>query len=358
MKKIKIAYCTGFWCTNIGNAFFSMGVEYVLKKILGEKNVTVVSDYQSYTNSIGKRLFKHPNQLEYISDLDVNYIVLAGPVINKYFLKLWKNTLIELHNKNIGYILLSTGIMKLDEKSKKECLDFFKKYPPYIMASRDEETYKLLKDYAQNSYNGICFSMFAPDYYNHCKYNNTYITLNFDKIKEPTIQLTTNNDNNKHFIFNGQNYLMKYPYIFNKLTAKTDRYTDALIYILSMLPSKKINNKIGEYNVIRTDHRFHPHYRKKIYNQNNSFCADLPYGYLNLYANTALTISDRVHACAVTMAFGNSAMLLSKTNRSGLLERVGAKNICTEPTKIDLAYLNSEKEKMINWLDDILKKGA
>ena len=46
---MKVAYCTGFWCTNIGNGFFSLGVEYVLKKILGAENVTVVSDYQTYT---------------------------------------------------------------------------------------------------------------------------------------------------------------------------------------------------------------------------------------------------------------------------------------------------------------------
>ena len=34
---MKVAYCTGFWCTNIGNGFFSLGVEHVLKKVLGEK---------------------------------------------------------------------------------------------------------------------------------------------------------------------------------------------------------------------------------------------------------------------------------------------------------------------------------
>lgn len=93
---MKVAYCTGFWCTNIGNGFFSLGVEYVLKKILGAENVTVVSDYQTYTTSYGKRLYPHKNQLEYIAKLDVDYIVLAGPVISKYFLPLWKDILLEL----------------------------------------------------------------------------------------------------------------------------------------------------------------------------------------------------------------------------------------------------------------------
>ena len=60
---MKVAYCTGFWCTNIGNGFFSMGVEHVLKKILGAENVTVVSDLQTYTTSYGKRLYVDKNQL-------------------------------------------------------------------------------------------------------------------------------------------------------------------------------------------------------------------------------------------------------------------------------------------------------
>ena len=80
---IRIAYCTGFWCTNIGNAFFSLGVEHVLKDILGSENVTTVSDFQTYTTGYGKRLYPDKNQLEYISKLDVDYLVLAGPVISK-----------------------------------------------------------------------------------------------------------------------------------------------------------------------------------------------------------------------------------------------------------------------------------
>ena len=126
MRNVKVAYCTGFWSTNIGNGFFSMGVEYALKKVLGEKNVTIVSDLQTYTTGYGRRLYTHKNQLVYLSSLDVDYIVLAGPVLSKYFLVLWKDILLELKKRGIGYILLSTGIMKMDEKSNQELKGFFK----------------------------------------------------------------------------------------------------------------------------------------------------------------------------------------------------------------------------------------
>ena len=359
-KVIKVAYCTGFWCTNIGNGFFSMGVEYVLKKILGEKQVTVVSDYQTYTTSYGKRLYPHEKQLEYIKYLDVDYIVLAGPVLSKYFLPLWETILVELKKKGIGYILLSAGTMKLDEESKNRVKEFFKECPPFILSSRDTYVYDEFGKYAVNAYDGICFSFFAPDFYAPSTMSDMgkYMICNFDKMSEPKLWISDlkNEECNREFKFENKNIKMAYPKLFNKLTTKTDRFTDALIYMLSILPAPKRKDKLEDYKIIRTDQRFHPHYRGKIYRQNNSFCADLPYGYLNLYANSQLTLSDRVHSCAVTLAFGNSAMLFSKTDRLGLLGRVGATDVCERPVKINLEYVKSEKDKMIKWISDTLKE--
>lgn len=150
----------------------------------------------------------------------------------------------------------------------------------------------------------------------------------------------------------GNIYIIAYSRFLNRVMRKTDRFTDALIYAISLFPAPKRMDKIGEYRIIRTDQRFHPHYRNKIYRQNNSFCADVPYGYLNLYANTVLTLSDRIHACAATLAFGNSAMLFASTDRIGLLERVGVKDITQNPVKVDLAYLTNEKNKMLAWLKE------
>ena len=121
----------------------------------------------------------------------------------------------------------------------------------------------------------------------------------------------------------------------------------------SPLPRRKRPDKIGDYNIIRTDHRFSPMFMRKVYRYNNSFCSDIPHTYLNLYAETKLTISDRVHACAATLAYGNSAFLLAKTGRSALLSRIGAIEVTDHPVKIDMDYLNSEKEAMVNWLKSI-----
>lgn len=351
---MKVAYCTGFWCTNIGNGFFSLGVEYVLKKILGAENVTVVSDYQTYTTSYGKRLYPHKNQLEYIAKLDVDYIVLAGPVISKYFLPLWKDILLKLKERGVGYMILSAGTMKLDTTARCEVEEFFKQCPPFVFSSREHETYEAFGKYATNAYDGICFSFFTPDYYAPCKidFGQPYWISNFDKIIEPEIWVGDSSRKHTHeFEFDNQSFFVNSP---STVAAKTDRFTDALIYVRSLLPLPKRENEIGRYKLVRTDQRFHPHFRSKIYAYKNSFCADIPYGYINLYANSQLTLSDRVHSCAVTLAYGHSAMLFVKTNRVGLLERVGAGEITKKPVKLDMELIDAEKEKMTEWLKAVL----
>ena len=351
---VRVAYSTGFWCTNVGNAFFSLGVDYVLKKILGDDNVTVVSDYQTYTSCYGKRLYPDKNQLEYISKLDVDYLVLAGPVLSKYFLTLWKNIIISLESRGVRLILLSAGMMKMTDDALEECKSFFEEHNPYVLCSRDHKTFETFGKYADYSYDGICFAFFTPDYYHPAPINEEYLVINFDKIPEPKIWVDNTIDENS-FDFNGKQWHVKQTGFLSKIASKTDRFSDALIYAASILPQKKRDSVIDGYSVFRTDHRFHPHYRRKIYNQENSFCADIPYGYLELYSNSKITFSDRVHACAVTLAYGHSAMLFAKTNRVGLLDRVGAGEITEHPVSIDTSILNYEKQKMLSWLAEYLK---
>ena len=356
---MKVAYCTGFWCTNVGNGFFSLGVEYALKKVLGDENVTVVSDYQTYTTSYGKRLYADKNQIEYISSLNVDYIVLAGPVLSKYFLTLWKDVLLKLKHRGVGYIILSAGMMKLTKESCQEIKAFFEKCPPYAFSSRDEAAYKEFGTYAECSNNGICFSFFTPDYYNPAKFDDMspYVVYNFDKISEPDIWIgDTKKVPDKTFEYKNEMFKLAYPKIMAKITSTTDRFTDALIYIRCVLPGRIHGENIGSYKIIRTDHRFHPHFRSKIYREPNSFVADLPYGYINLYANAEFTLSDRVHACAVTLAFGHSAMLFAKTNRHGLLERAGAEGISERLVKLDMNKLDMEKQIQIQWLTQIFNR--
>ena len=184
------------------------------RSILGAENVTVVSDYQTYTTSYGKRLYPHPKQLDYISYLDVDYVVLAGPVLSKYFLSLWKDILERLKDRGVGYILLSAGTMKLDSESRKAIKEFFKTCPPFILASRDSSVYDEFGQFALHAYNGICFSFFVSDLYTPAKMSSVgkYIVCNFDKIGEPEIWQAANNGRrvDRDFTFQGNTYDVAY----------------------------------------------------------------------------------------------------------------------------------------------------
>lgn len=356
---MKVAYCTGFWCTNVGNGFFSLGVEHVLRKVFGAENVIVVSDRQTYTNAVGKRLYPDKKQLEYIADLDVDMVVLAGPVLSKYFLLLWKDILIKLQARGIRYMLLSAGMMKLNAQEADEILEFFRQCPPYVLMSRERKTFDLFAEPCVNAYDGICFAFFAPEVNPKTSIlsSEPYMVMNFDKIDEP--KLWCGNASKERadcsFVLNDQTFYLKYPAFYASHALKTDRFTDALVYVMSMLPPGHREDGVGGYKIIRTDHRFHPHYRSKIYRYNNSFVSDIPQPYLALYSSSVCTLSDRVHACAVTMAYGNSAMLFAKTDRVGLLERVGANEVCQSAVKLDLKQLAKEKREVVYYLENIAK---
>lgn len=348
----KVAFIGGYWAPNIGNAFFNLGAEYVLKQVFGEENVTMVFDQPAYITQWNTNKGNPPWAIDYWSHINVDYIVLLGPVISKAFLNIWKATLDHLKERGIRYMILSAGMMKYDVEVIKEVKSFFLENPPYVITTRDRDTYEEFKDCVKNIYDGICFAFFVPDCYKPISTDlKPLLAVNFDKIDEPQIFIDEPGQRTDiEFEFEGQHIGMRFGGLISKIGLKTDRFTDALVYAMSPLPRGKRPIKIGKYNVIRTDHRFAPMFMRKVYRYDNSFCADIPHTYANIYAEAELTLSDRVHACALTLAYGNAAYLFAKTGRSALLKRVGAEEIEVHPVRINMEYLKEEKRRLIEWL--------
>lgn len=347
----KVAYIGGCWSTNVGNGFFNLGADYVLKQIFGDENVNMVMDQSAFTPGWKRKKGNISWAVNYWEHLDVDYVVLLGPIVSEAFLAIWKPTLDVLKKRGIKYMILSAGMMKYDDCIIREIKEYFKENPPHVITTRDRAMYDTFKDDVPNIYDGICFSFFVPDYYKPFKTNfGDTVALNFDKIDEPYIYIDdTDKKVDRKFEFDGHHFGMKFKGM-SGIGLKTDRFTDALIYASSPLPRGKRPSKIGDYTIIRPDHRYNPMFIRKVFRYENSFCADIPHTYANIYANANLTISDRVHACAMTLAYGNAAYLLAKTGRSGLLTRVGADEISDHPVKIDMQYLNDEKYQLIDWL--------
>ena len=112
--------------------------------------------------------------------------------------------------------------------------------------------------------------------------------------------------------------------------------------------------RLGEYLLLRTDHQTNPLCHRKLYNGPGAFAMDVPYGYIALYANAALTLTDRIHACVVTMTYGGTAMLFSKSPRARIIERVGASTVFQRPTQLDLTELDRMRRAQIEYLRSVI----
>lgn len=348
----RVACINGYWSTNIGNAFYNLGAEYVLKQVFGDENVHMIFDQTAYINHGKKNI---PQALDYMAHLNVDYVVLLGPVLTGSFLKVWRKTLDDLKARGIGYMILSAGMMKNNEQAMEEIRSYFRENPPYAVTTRDRDTYEALRDSVERIYDGICFAFFVPDCVRPVSTDLTPVmAVNFDKIDEPEIFMDSDRPSDISFDFDGHRIGMKFKGLFARVGLKTDRFTDALVYLTSPLPRGKRPEKIGDYTVIRTDHRFSPMFRRKAFRYANSVCADVPQIYANIYAEAELTLSDRVHACAIALAYGNRAYLFAKTGRSALLKRVGAQGIEDHPVAIDLEKLQVEKQNLIAYLRSVI----
>ena len=114
--------------------------------------------------------------------------------------------------------------------------------------------------------------------------------------------------------------------------------------------------------MIRTHHSFWFNFhmadfyrmKREYYERENVMISEIPEDYLNLYANTKVTYSDRVHACIATLSYGNSARLISNSPRSQLFDRVAAGSITKELVKPNIELIEKEKVKQVKFISEII----
>jgi len=94
-----------------------------------------------------------------------------------------------------------------------------------------------------------------------------------------------------------------------------------------------------------------------IFNRDNIYYSDLPYGYLSILKSAKKVFSDRVHTCAATLILGGEAMYIKGSKRSSdgrksIFSRIGLDDIFERPVKLDFNFIKEEKNKMEQFLDD------
>ncbi len=342
---------SGFWGQNIGNAFFNIGGKWILEQVFGEGQVAFIQDQPGYRTFHDQSKGNPENDIELLRYLDVDYIVLQGPLLTRGYAKLWENTFRELTARGTKIILLGAAFFKFNDAEYAEAKAFVEAYPPAFISTRDSRSYEVIKSWNLPipAFDGMDSAFFAPKAYTPFKLKApAYVACNFDRYPEPTIKVAAAADPqaSASFEYGGKWWNLHTPDLVSKLAHRSK----VQAYLGHLLDSRKLPSEIEGLMVMRPEHRFNPHMTYKIYQHPNAVASDEPWTYFNIYANADLVLADRVHACVAALAYGKSAMLFTPSPRQALFARVGAKDIRDRPVSLDMEWLEAQRMEEVAWL--------
>ena len=352
MSATTIAIVAGYWSTNIGNSFFQLGAEYVLKRAFPEARVVLVADQPGYYNV---RQGNPRNALIPLEYMPIDYLVILGPFLRPEYEVIWSSTIEKLLARNVRIMVLSAGMMDYSAELIEKSRHWLAKIRPYVLTTRDEETYRNFADLAEFAFNGIDVAFFLSDVYEPMPLEmKEYVVFNFDKIPEPYVNVSDNQEHtgkaDYEFQFKNKVWQVRFPSLRTLLSRRSRIFSFAEPLLWRGHPYPK---QIDGMRIIRTDHRFNPLILRKAYRGPNSFVLDIPWPYLDIYSQATCTFSNRVHACVAALAYGKPAMLFSKTPRARLLQRVGVNEITQRPSLVSSERLQEEKRALLDFLSRI-----
>lgn len=336
---MKAATVRGYWSTNIGNSLFQISAQGLLKD-LGLKTIWV-PDVPGYIN-VKKG---NPNTyFEFLDHLDIDFLCIQGPFFRKEFDRIYLDLLQKASSRGIKIIGLGVGAMHYDSLSIQYYKNWIEKINFSFISTRDRLTYDFLQPHIKNLHDGIDLGFLIRYYAPQPKFinNEKVVCFNFDQIPEIKLFKTQHGE----IKIGSENYGYKKSFS----GEPKGILKKAMPYILPYFKKYTIS-EIENFKIIRTDHRFNPYSRKKIYNNPNSFAMDTPDGYLLAYANSELTLSNRVHANVATLSYGNRAMYFSNSKRAKLIDRVGLGEIYNKPMILNLDFLEQEKSNLLEAIE-------
>lgn len=348
----RIALVGGQWAQNVGNAFFNLGGHYVLRRVFGPDAVGFHQDQPNYRTLHNKFKGNPPTYADLIQDLEIDWLVLQGPVLNAWMAASWQQTFATLKARGVRIMLHSAAFFKFSEVELVAVKTFLQAYPPDLISTRDPRSHGLLSDWLPDvpCYSGIDAGFFLPQAVSPFKFRTPpHLVMNFDRYPEPSVAETpfdSSRFRTRQITHDGVEWHLGIPKRLDRLAHRGK----IKAYLGDLTDRRHLPKTINGLRVIRPEHRFFPHMTHKIYRQPGAFASDEPWSYLSTYANSDLTLSDRVHACVATLAYGNRAMLFTPSPRAALFESLGLEDIRNQVMQLDLDRLSEAQETQISWL--------
>jgi hypothetical protein len=335
-RKKLIIVANNHWA-NIGDAFYQNSLIYDLSQIYGDiADVVSGEKHPCHIDPLLKSC--QSNVFNYSHFCTPDWYVLSGPIFHKMFAKVYAPLLQKLNEHNVKIVLMSVGGITYDEEEVKICREVLQQYPPYILTTRDTQTYKAYSNFAKYSYDGICSAFYSSLQYPGYESPGLgkYIVYSFDMFKEPKVSLSISEKNSNKWLdkFKANSNSVRPLSMLDRLLDNFRVYPDSL----------------EEFKIIRLHHTPLTKITPLIYNRPNTFVSLNPYSYLNIIRNGSLTLSTRVHACVTALSYQKPAMLFQRTKRSYLFERLGLQDIINKPVTLAREKLEKEHQKFNNFL--------
>ena len=304
--KIRVENST--W-NNVGDGWYQTSLYGLLRKTFPQHQVLLGEGPIRRAFRIGnnRQLNNALNVMDY-EKADIH--VFSGPMISA-IIRDYSVAIKRIIAAGENYVLLSASGTGLSPSVVAEIGQFLTKYPPLLLSTRDEETYNNFKSYVPNSYNGICtaFLVDRTIELDTFELEKPFFISSFYTELEPTFSLKKKGDG----VIIGNIDLEHHKTLFG-LPFKYSRHLDFL---------RKHQSELENHLIVRTVQNLNTRFNHINFSTPNSFISFNPVRYLEVAKSAEFTISDRVHACAISLACNHPARFLFNTPRAGIFDRLG-----------------------------------
>lgn len=333
-----VALVSGFWGQNIGNAFFNLGGEHAL--LAAGHEVSLIQDQSAYWTFRDEAKGSYSNSFDLLGHLEFDLLVLQGPLWTRNFGKIWHRQLRSLSDRGIPWAVLSGGFRAYSGEERSVVASIIDDVPPIFVSTRDRITYEMIKDVFPPARCGIDSAFFLPRAVSPPVVGGSYIAMTFDHFAEPSIETQGSGE--------PAAWKLRRQKTLDRLAARSKVHA----YLAQIIDRRHLPEQVGDYRVVRPEHRTNPHIPLKIYRQVNAIASDEPWTYAAIYRSSAATFSDRVHACVLSLAYGTPAWLHNPTTkRKALFDRVSAQSIEHRLTVLPDGLLDHEFGDLIAFLE-------
>jgi hypothetical protein len=307
---MKIGIFHSSW-SNIGNAFFELGLMSFLRNYFGNHEYFSLEDPAPPKTPRRDKLNDNVFRIATLQDVDL--YVFTGPILKRFVLPEYdyKSLIRDLKKRGKQYAILSASSSEMSNEQVQEVAAFLNEVPPVCFATRDEDTYNRFKSLVSFCHNGICCAFLIPfiDGVATVRNNRPYFISSFYKSPEPYFSV----QEEKSVTVDTIELKPRKPILPVRLgySRHFERFR------------KDYAASLETHDIVRVHQGFNPAMTWFNYGVPNSFVSYNPRCYLSVYKGCDFVVTDRVHACAAALAYGHPARLIGDNDRIGIFSRMG-----------------------------------